>query len=152
MNHSPFHVKRKMQDVSFRNVEECLEYLPADELEVVDKLRSLIFQAIPDIHEKLAYNVPFYKRHANICFIWPAAIPWGKLNQKGVRLGFSQGYLLEDKEGFLEKGDRKQVYTKDFMSAMDMDETLLLTFLLKAAALDEETYRSKKKLNLPHPR
>ncbi len=147
MNHSPFHAKRKLQDVSFRSVEEFLEYLPAEELEMVEKLRAMIFQAIPDVHEKLAYNVPFYKRHANICFIWPAAIPWGKMKQNGVRLGFSKGYLLEDKGGFLDKGDRKQVYTKDFMSMMEMDETLLLTYLSAAADLDEGIHQSKHKPN-----
>lgn len=144
MNHSPFQAKRKMQDVSFRSVEEFLAYLPTDELWMVEKLRALVFQAIPDVHEKLAYNVPFYKRHANICFIWPAAVPWGKMHQQGVRLGFTKGFLLEDKDGYLDIGDRKQVYTKDFMSISQMDETLLLTFLSAAADLDENIYRSNQ--------
>jgi hypothetical protein len=47
-------ISRKMQKISFSSVEELLEYLPEDELHIVDALRNLIYQAIPDVHEKLA--------------------------------------------------------------------------------------------------
>jgi hypothetical protein len=145
MKESPFLKKRKMQDISFRDVEEFLEYLQADELRIVEKLRDLIFQAIPDCHEKLSYNVPFYKRHANICFIWPASVPWGNMSQEGVRLGFTKGYLLEDEINYLEKGGRREVYCKDFTGADEIDDDLLLTYLSRAADTDEEVHRQKKK-------
>jgi hypothetical protein len=144
MKESPFLKKRKMQDVSFRNVEEFLDFLPAEELVIVEKLRELIFQAIPDCHEKLAYNVPFYKLHANICFIWPASVPWGNMSQQGVRLGFTKGYLLEDEINYLEKGNRKEVYCKDFTNPVEIDDTLILTYLSCAANIDEEVHLQKK--------
>ena len=137
MTNPGFRKGRKMQDVSFKSIEEFLEYLSGEELEMVQKLRSLIFQAIPDVHEKLSYNVPFYKRNAGICFIWPPSIPWGSKTYPFVRLGFSKGYLIEDEEGYLEKGDRKQVYTRDFRRLEEIDDDLVLTYLTKALIVDE---------------
>jgi hypothetical protein len=142
----PLQPKRKMQDVSFASVEEFLEALPEDELKLVAKLRELVFQAIPDVKEKLASNVPLYKRHNNICFIWPGSIAWGGIKQKGVRLGFTNGYLLNDPEGFLVKEHRKQVYWRDFHSPEEIDDALVLTFLLQAADLDEQRHVEKRRL------
>ncbi|HQW26402.1 MAG TPA: DUF1801 domain-containing protein [Saprospiraceae bacterium] len=137
--------KRKMQEVSFKSVEECLDYIPANELSLVTKLREIIFQAIPDCHEKLAYNVPYYKRHANICFLWPASILWGRKPQyEGVRLGFTKGYLLNDVTGYLDQGNRKEVAYKDFTHPDEIDESVLIPFLLCAADVDEALYQSRK--------
>ena len=137
--------KRKMQEVSFKSVEECLDYIPANELSLVTKLREIVFQAIPDCHEKLAYNVPYYKRHANICFLWPASILWGsKVQYEGVRLGFTKGYLLVDESGYLDQGSRKEVAYKDFKHPDEIDETMLIPFLLRAADVDKELYQSRK--------
>ena len=145
MHHSPLLPKRKMQEVSFKSVEECLDYIPANELSLVTKLREIIFQAIPDCHEKMAYNVPYYKRHANICFLWPASILWGSMVQyEGVRLGFTKGYLLVDESGYLDQGSRKEVAYKDFKHPDEIDETVLIPFLLRAADVDEELYQSRK--------
>ncbi len=145
MHQSPLLQKRKMQEVSFKSVEECLDYIPANELSLVTKLREIIFQAIPDCHEKLAYNVPYYKRHANICFLWPASILWGsKVQYEGVRLGFTKGYLLVDESGYLDQGNRKEVAYKDFKHPDEIDETMLIPFLLRAADVDEELYQSRK--------
>ena len=145
MHHSPLLPKRKMQEVSFKSVEECLAYLPGHELALVTKLREVIFQAIPDCHEKLAYNVPYFKRYANICFLWPASILWGsKVQYEGVRLGFTKGYLLVDESGYLDQGSRKEVAYKDFKHPGEIDETMLIPFLLRAADVDEELYQLRK--------
>lgn len=138
-----FQHTRKMQDLSFRTVQEFLDFLPADELSIVEKIRDLVYQAIPDCHEKLSYNVPYFKRHANICFIWPGSIPWGKVRQEGVRLGFTKGYLLQDDINFLDKGNRKEVYWKDFRSMEELDEVTLLTYLSRASDIDEEVYQKR---------
>ena len=62
--------KLKMQNVSFKTIDDFLEFLPEDELKIVELLRSIILNCIPDAKEKLTYNVPFYKRFKNICFIF----------------------------------------------------------------------------------
>lgn len=98
----------KMQNVNFKSVDEFLSYLPDDELRVVEYLRNILFECIPNCQERLAYNVPYYQSHKNICFIWPASIKWGKkVTYKGVRLGFTNGNLLADEVNYLEKGNRK---------------------------------------------
>jgi hypothetical protein len=125
-----------MQNVNFRSVEEFLDYLPADELKIVEALREIVFECIPDCTEKLSYNVPFYKRSSNICFIWPASITWGGVKQHGVRFGFTKGYLIRDESHYLDKGDRKQVYWKDFFALKEIDADLLRSYLLEAVELD----------------
>lgn len=144
MHPSPLQPKRKMQEVSFKNVEECLAFIPLSELTLVTKLREIIFQSIPDCYEKLAYNVPYYSRHANICFLWPSSILWGtKPLYEGVRLGFTKGYLLVDRSGYLDRGNRKQVAYKDFTHPDEIDESVLMLFLMQAADVDEDLYKSK---------
>lgn len=124
-----------MQNVHFKSVGEFLDFLPEDELKIVEQLRELVFMCIPDASEKLAYNVPYYKRYRNICFIWPATILWGKKKTyEGVRFGFTNGYLLTDEKNYLSKEGRKKVYWKDF-KVIKQNETKILESLLYEAAL-----------------
>lgn len=137
--------KRKMQDVSFAGVDDFMDYLPANEREIVSYLREIVFDCIPDCFEKLAYNVPFYRRHANICFIWPPAVLWGKTIHEGVRFGFTSGYLLNDEINYLDRGSRKQVWCKDFFKLSDIDAPLLKSYLFQAVEIDEEKTINKRK-------
>ena len=135
----PVKVKTKMQAVSFRNVEEFLDFLPEEELVIVECLRNLIYNCIPDVTEKLAYNVPYFKRHKNICFIWPASILWGKMKSySGVRLGFINVNLLNDEFAYLDKGNRRQMFCKDFVEITHDDIEIVKTFIFEAVILDEQ--------------
>ena len=143
-------VKRKMQNVNFADVEEFLAFLPEDELKIVERLRKIVFSCIPDCVEKLNYNVPFYKMHSNICFIWPSSVTWGEnMKQRGVRFGFTNGYLLTDETGYLDKGGRKQVYWKDFYSLKEIVTELLKAYIFEAALIDEEKMREKRGKDKP---
>ena len=107
-------------------------------------LRKIIFNCLPDVTEKLSYNVPFYKRRKNIFFIWPASVLWGKKKTyAGVRLGFTNGYLMNDENNYLDKGDRKQVYFKDFASTKEIDLDLLKSYIYDAVIIDE-AFKKKK--------
>jgi hypothetical protein len=135
----------KMQTVSFNTVDEFLEFLPEDELKVVEHLRKIVFDCIPDATETLSYNVPYYKRYKNICFIWPSSISWGnKKTYDGVRFGFTNGYLLTDDLNYLDKGDRKQVYWKDFKSVREINLELLKSYLYEASMIDDKARRINK--------
>lgn len=137
--------KTKMQNVKFQSVEEFLAFLPPDELEVVDFLRQLIYDCIPDVSEKLAYNVPYFKRHKNICFIWPASVLWGKQQTyEGVRMGFTCGHLLTDESGYLNMDGRKFVGWRDFRSIEAIEVELLQAFIYEAVVIDEELNRKRK--------
>lgn len=132
-----------MQNVSFRHVDDFLEYLPEDELKIVMKLRSLVLDCIPDCIEKLNYNVPYYQRYSNICFIWPSSITWGgAMKRKHVRMGFTKGYLLTD-TGYLDKGTRKEVYWKDFTTMQEIDINQLRALLFEAVLVDEQTAKNQ---------
>jgi uncharacterized protein YdhG (YjbR/CyaY superfamily) len=137
-------LKKKMQEVDFGSIEEFLEFLPQDELKIVELLRKIIFYCIPDIEEKISYNVPFYKRHSNICYIWPGSVQWGNVKHSGVQFGFNKGYLMQDEINWLDKGNRKQVYLKIFHSVKEIDVDLLKAYIYEAALVDEEFNRKKK--------
>ncbi len=127
----------KMQKVSFKSVDEFLDFLPSDELKITELLRETIFNCVPGITEKLSYNVPFYKKNKGMFFIWPASILWGsKKTYKGVRFGFQQGYLLNDELNYLNKEGRKQVYMRDFTSVKDIDLEVLRAYIFEAAEID----------------
>lgn len=140
-------IKRKskstMQNVSFQNLEEFWEFLENDELKIALALREIIIDTIPNISEKLSYNVPYFKLNSNICFIWPSSITWGNVKQKGVRLGFTKGYLLDDSNHYLSKEHRKQVYWKDFSSLEEIDFEQITILLLNAMEIDSRL-KSKK--------
>jgi hypothetical protein len=136
--------RQKMQTFNFKSVDEFLDFLPEEELKIVKFLRQLILSCIPDCEEKLSYNVPYYKKHSNFCFIWPASITWGKkVTYQGVRFGFTNGNLMQDDINYLDKGDRKQVYWRDFTDISEIDVDLLKAYIFDAVLIDEEKAQEK---------
>jgi hypothetical protein len=125
------------QKIKFRNVTDFLDSLPADELKIVEVLRELVFDCIPDCKEKLAYNVPFYYRHTRIVFIWAASVPWGAID-KGVALGFCKGTQLFD----LNTTDKKAIGRKVFQSVNEIHPTEIKQLLNEAVLLDEKAFKS----------
>ncbi len=127
-----------MQNVKFDSLDEFFDFLPEEELVVVEYLRAVILDCIPNCTEKLSYNVPYFKLRSNICFIWPASVLWGKKKTyEGVRLGFVKGYLMHDDIHYLEKGERKQVYWRDFKSIEEIDVDILRAYIYDAVLVDE---------------
>lgn len=130
--------KIKMQNVKFQSVAAFLAFLPPEELEVVEFLRQLIYDCIPDASEKLSYNVPYFKRYKTICFLWPGSVLWGKKQSyTGVRFGFTQGHLLSNELGYFKLEGRKQVAWRDFQSIEEIDVELLQMYIYEAAVIDE---------------
>lgn len=109
--------KRRMQHVRFRNIDELLAYLPEDELNIVERLRELVQTTIPDIAERLSYTVPYYRRHKDMCFIWPGSVSWGK----------------EPQEGWY-----------DFHSLRDLDESTFLGLLVSATDIDDHLHEARR--------
>ncbi|HYF30669.1 MAG TPA: DUF1801 domain-containing protein [Chitinophagaceae bacterium] len=137
-------MKNKFQDVDFRNINDFVDYLPEDHLKIVEALRSLVLECIPDAVEKLSYNVPFYHRFGRICFIWPSSVQWGPPRRTGVDIGFCRGDLLSD-PSYLDIGNRKQVYVKTFHHPREIDYEQLRQLLYEAVVIDEEHAMAKKK-------
>ena len=123
--------------IKFRSIQDFLNHISEDELLIVDTLRNLILEEIPDVKEKLSYNVPFYSRKQRICHIWPASIPWGNTPMDGVQLGFSKGYLID--HPVIEMGGRKEVGVMTLHKLHDIEEDLIRSLLLEALLIDNET-------------
>ena len=134
----------KMQNVSFQSLDEFLEFLPEEERIVTTKLRNLVLDTLPEINERLSFNVPYYRLKKDICFIWPASVLWGKhKTYTGVRFGMTSGYLLHDETRYFNLGNRKQVTYRDFIQPTEIKIELLKAFLFEAAILDEQQVVTK---------
>ncbi|MDX5320280.1 MAG: DUF1801 domain-containing protein, partial [Bacteroidota bacterium] len=100
---------------------------------------------VPDVKEKLSYQVPYFRRYKNFCFIWPGSILWGKNRlYEGVRFGFIHGNLLSDPEGKLNLGERKSVAYQDFTDIRQVDWQQMESWIYESVLLDEEKHRQKK--------
>lgn len=137
--------KRKMQSVSFRNLDELFGYLPENQLVIVEKLREIVLECIPGAEEYLSFNIPCYRKNKSICFIWPGAVAWGSKTWEGVEFGFSYGNLLADTAGYLDRGNRKQVYTRRFYRPEEINEDLLRAYLFEAVEIDDMQRRKRLK-------
>ncbi len=120
----------------FHGISDFLESIDGADKEIVEELRNLVLESIPDVNEKLSYNVPYYYGKRRICFIWPSSIPWGKVKKNGVFFGFCQGNLMQDELGFLEKGERKQVFGKTYSKASEIKPEVLRRYLYEAVRID----------------
>lgn len=125
--------------IRFANAQELLDFLPADERALMERLREFIISQAPELKERLSFNILAYKLRRDVCFIWPASVLWGgKKTYDGVRFGFSHADLLQDPSGYLQKGSRKQVYWRDLQAFTKTDERMLRQLLAQAVARDQE--------------
>jgi len=131
--------KKQMQNVQFRSVGELLDFLDPERLEMVELLRELVLETVPGVEERLSFNVPFYRRYGALCFIWPGSVSWGSTVWEGVEFGFNNGHLLADEDRYLDRGKRKQVFTKRFFSVHDVKMNIerLRALLMEAAEVNE---------------
>lgn len=118
-----------------RNIDELFDQLPEEERVIAAILRTLVKENLPDVREKLSWGAPFYHGKRSICFIWPASIPWGKL-QEGVALGFARADVLEH-NGFLGIDNRKQIGRHVFLRAEEIDVEVVSDLLQQALAFDQ---------------
>jgi hypothetical protein len=123
----------------FATVQDLLDFLPADERELTVPLRELIISEAPELKERLSFNVPFFKGHSDVCFIWPASVLWGKhKTYEGVRFGLSYGTLVPGSEPYLQRDTRKQVLWRDLTTLSDTDIRQIRTLLQAAVTVDRE--------------
>ncbi|NOT75149.1 MAG: DUF1801 domain-containing protein [Cyclobacteriaceae bacterium] len=135
-----------------KSVDEIVEDLPKNEKMIVKRLRLLVKECLPGAEEKgyYSFNVPFYKHHRMICFIWPPSLFEGMEktkeahDKKGVTLGFCQGNLMANDEGLLQKENRKQVYCMYFKKLSDINDDQIRALLFEADAIDQRFKKPRK--------
>jgi len=128
------------QKIKFHSISDFLGHLPEDELEIVEILREIVLESIPDVKEKLSYNVPFYSRYSRICYIWPASVPWGGV-EEGVCFGLVRGNQLST----VTVGDSKQISKQIFKRLKDIDVEVLKEQIYEAVVIDEAVAEEKKR-------
>jgi len=112
-------------------------HLPEDERLIVDVLRQIVIENLPEsCKEKFAWNVPCFYGKRMICIIWPANIPRGGIKQ-GVLLGFAQGRLLKNKNGYIKSGANKKIYYRIIRDIDDIDEAEIKLLLKDALEVDK---------------
>jgi hypothetical protein len=135
------------------DIENLIADLPRDERVIVERLRALVRECIPEATEK-AYEgmaMPFYKRNRLICYILPPSVSLepGSIresqNAKGVALGFNQGNLMSNESGILQAEGRKQVHVVHFKTLGDIDDSQVRTLLFEAAMVDRRFAKKTKK-------
>lgn len=134
-----------MQNVKFSTIDDFFEFLPEDERKVTKALRQLVYDCIPEVKEKLSYQVPYFHRHKPLCFIWPGSVLWGKKRvYEGVRFGFIYGNQLSDEQNLLRLENRKQVAYIDFHTVNEIPFESMQQWLFESVLLDEEAFKAKK--------
>lgn len=136
----------KFQKLSFKPADGFLDYIPANELKIVEFHRQIINSYIPDCKEKLSNNVPFFSRHKKICYIWPSSIPWGAV-EKGVAKGFTQGSKLSIDSNYFDKCNNTTVYKKIYTDAKQIDIEFLKSLLYEAVIIDQENVKIRREKN-----
>jgi hypothetical protein len=124
--------------IKLRSLLQLYEILPEDERLIVDILRQIIIDHLPETcKEKISYSVPFFYGKKGICIIWPSTIPRGGI-KKGVLLGFWYGNKLKDADHYLTHGSNKQIFYKVYHSIKDIKQRAIVKLLKEAVKLDKQ--------------
>ncbi len=128
---------KKMQDFKFESYVELFDSLPANEQLIVQTLKEIIEDTIPDVKFKLSWNIPAFYKKRSICYIWPGSVAWGEMTSEGVQFGFSHANKMTPNK-YLNKGNRKQVYYKTFntIEEVERDLDILVSLLQEANEID----------------
>jgi hypothetical protein len=128
-----------MTTPKFLSVQDCIEWLPESERLITLVLREIILDTLPDLTEKLSYNVPYYYGRKSLCFIWPGSVLWGKKRMyEGVRMGLTQASNMDRSFDYFGLEHRKQVGFRDFLAPEDIDEAVIRNHLLEAHRIDSK--------------
>lgn len=101
--------------------------IPDTQRPILDRLRSLIFDVVPDAVEELKWSRPCYSsKHGLFCYLHST--------KKHATLGFQNGASLSDPKKQLE-GDGKDMRHLKLRSIDDVDEPYIREFLSGAEAL-----------------
>jgi hypothetical protein len=129
--------------VKIRNLVELYSLLPEDEGLIVDVLRQIVIETLPEYcKEKISYNVPYFYGNKGICIIWPSTIPRGGI-KKGVLFGLWYGHKLMDEDHFLTHGTNKQIFYKIYQTVEEIDADPIKKLLKEALELDSSFGRVK---------
>lgn len=130
------YLAKRESSFKIKSLVQLFEILPENERIIVDVLRQIIFENLPEYcREKISYNVPFFYGKKGLCIIWPSTIPRGGIKE-GVLLGYWYGNRLNDVDNYLTHGTNKQIFYKIFKSPEEIDEAAIVKLLKEALRVD----------------
>ena len=133
-----------MDYVKPHSIAELYRQLPENERLIVDVLRQIIKDNLPDhCREALSWGVPIFKGNRSICIVWPATVPRGGITT-GVLLGFWYGNRLEDEDQYLKSGTNKQIFYRIFHRPEDINQRAVVKLLKEALKLDLSFGRKRR--------
>ncbi|MFZ1454333.1 MAG: DUF1801 domain-containing protein [Ferruginibacter sp.] len=116
-------------------VEEYIDNLSETQQAIAKNLRSLLFNLVPEIQEKLSFKIPFYHYFGMFCYI--NAIP------NGIDLGLCRGKDLTGEFPSLELKGRAIVASVSLHSVKDIKEKEVREIIIAAALWNEEAKKKK---------
>ncbi len=120
-----------------QNLQQIMEVIPSEEWMILDVLRGIIKDRLPDYcKEKISYNVPYFYGNKGICIVWPASIPRGGIKE-GVLLGFWQGNKLKDEDNYLIHGTNKKIFYQIYKSIEEINVPAIEKLLDEAIIIDQ---------------
>lgn len=117
------------------NVDAYLFTLTDPQQIIANRLRLLLFELVPEIQEKLSFNIPFYHYFGMFCYI--NAIP------DGIDLGFCRGKDLVEEFPHFESRNRAIVASVTLYSLTDIYEKEVRAMIVAAALWNEEAKKKK---------
>lgn len=98
--------------------------MPSPHREIVERLRSMIDETVPDVEERFGWGRPLY-------YVDGQAVFYLKANKNDVTLGFDQGAHLDDPHGVLVGTGKDKRNTK--IASVDQLDADVYGELLRAA-------------------
>jgi hypothetical protein len=127
-----------MSAQKIKSLVHLYELLPENEKIIVDVLRHIVIDTLPDYcKEKISYNVPYFYGKKGICIIWPATVPRGGIKE-GVLFGLWYGNKLKDIDNYLTHGTNKQIFYKIYKTPEEINQRKIVRLLKEAITLDRQ--------------
>lgn len=106
-------------------VTDYIEQAPSPFNEIMQQLRALIHESVPDVAEEFKWSQPVFKSSKDFCYL--------KATKKHVNLGFMDVQKLSDPDGLLE-GTGKSMRHVKVKTIADIHEALFKTWLKASAS------------------
>ena len=114
-----------MKAISAKTVDEFVAEAPAEARPILEQIRKIVRQAVPDVDETMGYGKPYYKYHG-----WMTGVT---LYTKHLGVEIWDGLSDEDREALEALGYKTG--SKNFQIRYDQEVPVeLLTRLVKAQA------------------
>ena len=103
-----------------REVTDYISVAPADQFEILEKLREIIHTAVTDTTEAIKWNMPVFSNSKNFCYL--------QMAKNHVSIGFYNPEKIEDTDNLLE-GSGSVIRHLKIKSVNDIDVNQLTKWL-----------------------